>query len=73
MPVCLVHGDEIESSLACGNCGHDRRGSRRDEDASSTRITQDLYQHARLQLQVDAAEKVVALLPGSGAAKETGS
>ena len=31
---------------------------------STTRITQDLYQHVRVQLQIDAAEQAVALLPG---------
>jgi integrase len=30
---------------------------------STTRITQDLYQHVRHQVHVDSAEKVVALLP----------
>jgi integrase len=40
---------------------------------STTRITQDLYQHVRHKLRVDAAEKVVALLPTHPAAQETGS
>jgi integrase len=31
---------------------------------STTRITQDLYQHVRLQVHMDSAEKVVDLLPG---------
>jgi integrase len=31
---------------------------------STTRITQDLYQHVRHQVHVDSAEKVVELLPG---------
>jgi hypothetical protein len=30
---------------------------------STTRITQDLYQHVRHQVHVDSAEKVVDLLP----------
>ena len=30
---------------------------------STTRITQDLYQHVRLQVHQDSAEKVVELLP----------
>ncbi len=30
---------------------------------STTRITQDLYQHVRLPVHQDSAEKVVALLP----------
>ncbi|WP_067071594.1 tyrosine-type recombinase/integrase [Carbonactinospora thermoautotrophica] len=40
---------------------------------STTRITQDLYQHVRRALHADATEKVVALLPGRMVAKETGS
>jgi len=31
---------------------------------STIRITQDLYQHVRLQVHQDSAEKVVELLPG---------
>jgi hypothetical protein len=30
---------------------------------STTRITQDLYQHVRVRLQIDAAETAVELLP----------
>ena len=40
---------------------------------STTRITQDLYQHVRHQVHADSAEKVVALLPGLKGAKVTGS
>ena len=40
---------------------------------STTRITQDLCQHVRLQVQVDSAEQVVALLPGPKDVKGTGS
>jgi hypothetical protein len=40
---------------------------------STTRITQDLYQHVRLQVQVESAEQIVALLPGPKDAKEKGS
>ena len=39
---------------------------------STTRITQDLYQHVRHQVHVDSAEKVVDLLPGFGVRWETG-
>ena len=39
---------------------------------STTRITQDLYQHVRHQVHADSAEKVVALLPGLKGAKATG-
>jgi DDE superfamily endonuclease len=40
---------------------------------STTRITQDLYQHVRVQLQIDAAETAVELLSGRKGACETGS
>jgi integrase len=40
---------------------------------STTRFTQDLYQHVRRQAHLDAAEKVVALLPDPKGAKGTGS
>lgn len=40
---------------------------------STTRITQDLYQHVRHQVHLDSAEKVVELLPGRKGAQETGS
>lgn len=39
---------------------------------STTRITEDLYQHVSVQMQIGAAETVVALLPGRRA-RETGS
>jgi integrase len=39
---------------------------------STTRITQDLYQHVRHQVHADSAEKVVALLSGLKGAKATG-
>ena len=39
---------------------------------STTRITQDLYQHVRHQVHADSAEKVVALLPSLKGAKATG-
>jgi hypothetical protein len=40
---------------------------------STTRITQDLYQHVRVQLQIDAAETAVQLLSDRKRARETGS
>jgi integrase len=39
---------------------------------STTRITEDLYQHVSVQMQIGAAETVVALLPARGK-RETGS
>lgn len=40
---------------------------------STTRVTQDLYQHVRVQLQIDAAETAVELLSGRKGVRETGS
>jgi integrase len=40
---------------------------------STTRITEDLYQHVRHQVHSDSAEKVVNLLPSRKGAQETGS
>jgi integrase len=40
---------------------------------STTRITEDLYQHVRVQVQIDAAETVVALLPEPKRGRKTGS
>ena len=40
---------------------------------STTRVTQDLYQHVRVQLQIDAAETAVELLSGCKGVRETGS
>jgi len=40
---------------------------------STTRITEDLYQHVRVQVQIDAAETVVALLPEAKPRRKTGS
>jgi integrase len=40
---------------------------------STTRITQDLYQHVRVQLQIDAAETAVQLLSDRKGVRETGS
>ncbi len=37
---------------------------------STTRITQDLYQHVRLQVHTDSAEKVVDLLPSHKSARQ---
>ena len=40
---------------------------------STTRITEDLYQQVSVQMQIGAAETVVALLPERGKTSETGS
>jgi integrase len=40
---------------------------------STTRITEDQYQHVRMKVQIDAAEQTVALLPGTKPTKRTGS
>jgi integrase len=40
---------------------------------STSAITRDIYTHVRRKKHQDAAEKTVALLPGAGSARETGS
>lgn len=40
---------------------------------STTRITQDTYQHVRVQVQIDAAEVTVALLPETPTVRKSGS
>lgn len=43
---------KADIKVVCEQLGH-----------STTTITRDLYQHVRIQLQIDAAEQTVALLP----------
>ena len=57
----LALGAKIETKIVSETLGH-----------STTRITEDLYQHVSVQMQVGAAETVVALLP-ERKARETGS
>ncbi len=52
---------KVEPKIVAEQLGH-----------STTRITEDLYQHVSVQMQIGAAETVVALLPGRKA-RETGS
>jgi integrase len=57
----LALAGKVETKIVSETLGH-----------STTRITEDLYQHVSVQMQVGAAETVVALLPkrpGSKAAK----
>jgi integrase len=51
----------VETKIVSQQLGH-----------STTRITEDLYQHVSVQVQIGAAETVVALLP-ERKARETGS
>jgi integrase len=52
---------KVETKIVSETLGH-----------STTRITEDLYQHVSVQMQIGAAETVVALLP-ERKARETGS
>jgi integrase len=72
LPVIKFHGTrhtaatlalagKVETKIVSETLGH-----------STTRITEDLYQHVSVQMQVGAAETVVALLPERGK-RETGS
>lgn len=71
LPVLKFHGArhiaatlalqaKVETKIVSETLGH-----------STTRITEDLYQHVSVQMQIGAAETVVALLPGRK--RETGS
>jgi hypothetical protein len=51
----------VDSKVVAETLGH-----------STDRITKDLYQHVSVQMQIGAAETVVALLP-EHPARETGS
>ena len=72
LPVIKFHGTrhtaatlalagKVETKIVSETLGH-----------STTRITEDLYQHVSVQMQVGAAETVVALLPARKK-RETGS
>jgi integrase len=57
----LVLQAKVDSRIVAEQLGH-----------STERITRDLYQHVSVQMQIGAAETVVALLPGRKA-REKGS
>ena len=73
LPVIKFHAARHTAATLALEAGVDIKIVSEQLGHSTTRITQDLYQHVRLQVHQDSAEKVVALLPGRKSAKETGS
>jgi integrase len=73
LPVIKFHAARHTAATLALEAGIDIRIVSEQLGHSTTRITQDLYQHVRHQVHADSAEKVVALLPGLKGAKVTGS
>jgi integrase len=63
LPVIKFHAARHTSATLALEAGVDVKIVSEQLGHSTTRITQDLSQHVRLQVHVDSAEKVVALLP----------
>jgi integrase len=63
LPVIKFHAARHTAATLALEAGVDIKIVSEQLGHSTTRITQDLYQHVRLQLHHDSAEKVVALLP----------
>jgi integrase len=72
LPVIKFHAARHTAATLALEAGIDIKIVSEQLGHSTTRITQDLYQHARHQVHADSAEKVVALLPGLKGAKATG-
>jgi integrase len=73
LPVIKFHAARHTAATLALEAGVDIKIVSEQLGHSTTRITQDLYQHVRHQVHVDSAEKVVELLPGRKGARETGS
>jgi integrase len=73
LPVIKLHAARHTAATLALEAGIDVKIVSEQLGHSTTRITQDLYQHVRHQVHADSAEKVVALLPGLGPGKETAS
>ncbi len=73
LPVIKFHAARHTAATLALEAGIDIKIVSEQLGHSTTRITQDLYQHVRHQVHADSAEKVVALLPGLKGAKVTGS
>jgi integrase len=73
LPVIKFHAARHTAATLAFEAGIDVKIVSEQLGHSTTRITQDQYQHVRLQVHADSAERVVALLPGREAAVETGS
>jgi len=63
LPVIKFHAARHTAATLALEAGVDIKIVSEQLGHSTTRITQDLYQHVRLQLHQDSAEKVVQLLP----------
>ena len=64
LPVIKFHAARHTAATLALEAGVDIKIVSEQLGHSTTRITQDLYQHVRHQVHVDSAEKVVDLLPG---------
>jgi integrase len=64
LPVIKFHAARHTAATLALEAGIDVKIVSEQLGHSTTRITQDLYQHVRLQVHMDSAEKVVDLLPG---------
>ena len=73
LPVIKFHAARHTAATLALEAGVDIKIVSEELGHSTTRITQDLYQHVRHKVHVDAAEKVVDLLPRRRGARETGS
>jgi integrase len=73
LPVIKFHAARHTAATLALEAGIDIKIVSEQLGHSTTRITQDLYQHVRHQVHADSAEKVVALLSGLKGAKVTGS
>ena len=73
LPVIKFHAARHTAATLALEAGIDIKIVSEQLGHSTTRITQDLYQHVRHQVHVDSAEKVVDLLPVRKGTQETGS
>jgi integrase len=71
LPVIKFHAARHTAATLALEAGVDIKIVSEQLGHSTTRITQDLYQHVRHQVHVDSAEKVVDLLPGLKGTRET--
>jgi integrase len=69
LPVIKFHAARHTAATLALEAGVDIKIVSEQLGHSTTRITQDLYQHVRHQVHVDSAEKVVDLLPGPRGAR----
>jgi len=73
LPVIKFHAARHTAATLALEAGTDIRIVSEMLGHSTTRVTQDLYQHVRVQLQIDAAETAVQLLSDRKEVPETGS